>query len=877
MLRISGLFLACALCVSMAQQQYVVTTVAGGGAPPVTSIAADNLVGLVTAVATDPAGAVYIGAENCVFKIDSSGTMTRIAGTGRAGFSGDGGAAVNAQLGQVYGLAFDGKGSLLIADSGASVIRRVTGGVISTVPGSAIAAIGLPIRAAIGPSGDIFISDPHANLVWKISPAGALSIFAGNSDFGYSGDGGPAKQASVGSPLGVTVDASGNVFIAQWAAVRKVSPSGVITTVAGTGTVGESGDGGPAMQAQLFYATSVAVDSSGALYIAEAQRIRKVSTTGTITTVAGGGSASGPLGDGGPATSATLLGPAGVAVTASGDLYIADNRRVRHVSAAGVIETIEGGGASFTGDGGSAISAQLYAPSGIALDAAGGIYVADNGSRIRKFTSGGNIATIAGGPVDGYSGDGGAATAARMQLLALTGMAVDSASNLYVVEQLTSCVRKISPQGAIATVVGPGTGYGGDGGQATKAQMHFPNGLAIDGNGNLFIADSLNGLIRKVDTTGKITAFAGSIFRPAGYPYAIAVDGVSRVYASDSFDSGVAQYSPTGAVTHIAPAIAGMLPMTVDSAGNIYGFSPGSLIRIAPDGSSTVIANFASGFPVDGSSALDGAFDTPAGIAVDASGNIYIVDSALNAVFKLSPSSAAAPPSVNVVMNSATNFPGPVAPGEIVTLFGSGLGPSTLVTAQLDADGFVSRTLAGVQVFFSGIPAPLIYTSATQTAVVVPYGVSQGSTVMTVSYSGKVSAPVSLPVSTTTPGLFTANSGGYGQAAALNQDGSFNSASQPAAAGSIITLFATGEGQTSPAGADGKLAVAPLPSPLLPVTLTIGGLPATIVYAGAAPGEVAGLMQINATIPVGTKSGNAAPVVLQMGDVLSGTATVAIK
>ena len=184
MLRISGLFLACALCVSMAQQQYVVTTVAGGGAPPVTSIAADNLVGLVTAVATDPAGAVYIGAENCVFKIDSSGTMTRIAGTGRAGFSGDGGAAVNAQLGQVYGLAFDGKGSLLIADSGASVIRRVTGGVISTVPGSAIAAIGLPIRAAIGPSGDIFISDPHANLVWKISPAGALSIFAGNSDFG---------------------------------------------------------------------------------------------------------------------------------------------------------------------------------------------------------------------------------------------------------------------------------------------------------------------------------------------------------------------------------------------------------------------------------------------------------------------------------------------------------------------------------------------------------------------------------------------------------------------------------------------------------------------------------------------------------------------
>jgi uncharacterized protein (TIGR03437 family) len=222
------------------------------------------------------------------------------------------------------------------------------------------------------------------------------------------------------------------------------------------------------------------------------------------------------------------------------------------------------------------------------------------------------------------------------------------------------------------------------------------------------------------------------------------------------------------------------------------------------------------------------------------------------------------------VVAAASYAPGAIAPGEIVTIFGSGLGPDTLAPLRLNASGVVDSALAGTRVLFDGVPAPVIYTWNKQLSVVVPYSVASKSSVsVVVEYAGIASAPVTMLVIPSAPGIFTANGSGAGQGAILNQDGiTGNSAANPAATGSIIAIFATGEGQTNPGGVDGKLAAAPYPAPLLPVTVDIGGTPAEVLYAGAAPTLVAGLLQINVRIPANTPTGSA-PVVLRIGNTIS--------
>jgi len=289
-----------------------------------------------------------------------------------------------------------------------------------------------------------------------------------------------------------------------------ISPvqAALITTVAGGGN--SFGDGGTATEAQLRYPSGVAVDSSGNLYIADTgnHRIRKVDTDGVITTVAGTGS-SGYSGDGGAATEAQLSSPSGVAVDSSGNLYIADsgNNRIRQVDTNGVITTVAGGG--FDGDGGAATSARLSYPSGVAVDSSGNLYIADKGKhRIRKVDTNGVISTVAGDGTTGYSGDFGAA--AEAQLDNPSGVAVDSSGNLYIVDTRNNSIRKVDTNGVISTVAGDGTyGYSGDGGAATDAQLYNPSAVAVDSSGNLYIADTNNGRIRKVDTNGVISTVAG--------------------------------------------------------------------------------------------------------------------------------------------------------------------------------------------------------------------------------------------------------------------------------------------------------------------------------------------------------------------------------
>jgi uncharacterized protein (TIGR03437 family) len=229
--------------------------------------------------------------------------------------------------------------------------------------------------------------------------------------------------------------------------------------------------------------------------------------------------------------------------------------------------------------------------------------------------------------------------------------------------------------------------------------------------------------------------------------------------------------------------------------------------------------------------------------------------------------------------NSASYLGGSVAPGEIVTIFGSGLGPAAVVGLQLDNRGYVSNSLGGTQVLFDGVAAPMIYTTATQVSAIVPYGVS-GTTQVHVAYQGQSSNVVSVPVTAALPGIFTADSSGHGQGAIVNQDGTVNSPGNPAPAGSVVFIYATGEGQTNPTGVDGKPGDSPAPLPIAQpgMTATIGGVNAPVLYAGGVPGLVAGVLQVNLQIPASVQPGSSVPVQLSLGGHTSQTpVTLAIR
>jgi trimeric autotransporter adhesin len=355
------------------------------------------------------------------------------------------------------------------------------------------------------------------------SASGPISTVAGNAKIGYSGDGGPATSAELWAPSGVAVDSSGNLYIADIGdnVVRKVTVStGTITTVAGDSVYmgadtqgGYSGDGGPAVKAELNGPVGIALDSSGNLYIADDGNgvIRRVTaSTGIITTVAGLPGDSSYSGDGGPAVKAQLHGPEGVAVDASGNLYIADtlNNVIRKVSAStGIITTAAGNGynaginsGGFGGDHGPATSAELSYPEGVALDASGNLYISDTlNMRLRRVdASTGIITTVAGNGVQGSSGDNGAATSAELNHL--LGVSADALGNLYIADTGNMRVRKVDAStGKISAMAGSGAqGYAGDGGPAGSAKLNNPWSTVVDASGNLYIADYANAVVREV-------------------------------------------------------------------------------------------------------------------------------------------------------------------------------------------------------------------------------------------------------------------------------------------------------------------------------------------------------------------------------------------
>jgi sugar lactone lactonase YvrE len=346
--------------------------------------------------------------------------------------------------------------------------------------------IGWPDAIAADNAGGFYFSLPYQNIIYRVAADGSISLIAGIRPGGFSGDGGPATAAQLNFPMGVAVDLSGNLYIADFGnnRIRKITTAGIITTVAGNDSPGFSGDGGLVTAAQLSGPQGVAVDSVGNIYIVDTfnHRIRKVTPAGIISTVAGKGT-SGFSGDDGPATAARLSFPRAMAVDSAGNLYISDgfNDRIRKVTPAGIISTVAGKGpARYSGDKGRAIESQIT-PTGVAVDSAENLFIADtSNNRIRKVTPAGIISTVAGKGTPEFSGDGGAAITA--QLNTPRGLTIDSAGNLFITDSFNNRIRKVTPAGIISTVAGKG---GATTGKLYKLSDFPPLGFTVFGGAGI--------------------------------------------------------------------------------------------------------------------------------------------------------------------------------------------------------------------------------------------------------------------------------------------------------------------------------------------------------------------------------------------------------
>jgi sugar lactone lactonase YvrE len=456
-------------------------------------------------LAVDGAGNLYIADQNVVRKVSPDGIIDTVAGCCGpsnpspgsssptsdcvAGVSGDGGPATQAPLCYVNSVIVDQAGNLFLIewigtdleDSDTVAVRKVSpDGIITTQVGVA-AGIYWGGQEAVDRAGNLLIAD--GGRVLKVSPHGIMTAAAGVGACCYSGDGGPAAIAQLNAPHGVGADAVGDLFIADTLnhRIRRVSPDGIITTVAGNGLFSVrcpelAGKGGPATRVELCNPSNIAVDAAGNVFVADSDRVRKVSLDGRITLVAGNG-VSGYSGDGGPASEAQLTYAGAVAVDASGNLFVQDFFRIRRVSPDGIITTVAGNGTyGFSGDGGPAIEAQMTASySGLAVDTAGYLYFVDS-ARIRKVSPNGIITTVAGnGTFVGPSGDGGPAASAQ---ISPHGVAVDRAGNLFIAEGTR--VRKVSTNGIITTIVGPEASGSPDSWYATS--------VAVDAAGNVYVS-----------------------------------------------------------------------------------------------------------------------------------------------------------------------------------------------------------------------------------------------------------------------------------------------------------------------------------------------------------------------------------------------------
>lgn len=676
---------------------------------------------LVEGVAVDAAGNVLVAdtGNNRIRKVNATtGIITTIAGSGIVGFSGDGGPATDARINAPSDLALDPFGNLYFTDSGNHVVRKFESatGLITTVAGTGVpgysdlddggpavlARINNPrgIALAVEASGVcVYFAELRSHVIRKVDGAGVVSTVAGTGEGANSTDGGLATETTINTPFGIALDALGNLYIGEAGLgaafshrVRRVDAmSKRITTVAGTGVPGFSVDGTLATAAQINSPRDIAFDGAGNLYFVDNlnNRIRRVNVAAgpdaTIVTVAGK-SGAGFGGDGGPATNAVFGNPFFIAIDGPGNLYIGDrgNSRVRKVDATTphTVTTIAGGFAPAANDGGPATRANILNPAGVTLDAMGNLFVAENfANRIRRVDSAtGTITTMAGTGVVGFSPDG--IPAADATLNGPQGIAIDPFLNLYIAESGNFLVRKVDGSGTLTTVAGSGVqGFSGDGGPATQAKLNIFRNVALDGEGNLWIADSMNHRIRFVNLSAAPVTVAGRKVSPGtittvvgtgtpgssgdggkasaaaiNLPIGLAFDRSGNLFLSESnrvrfvnLSKGVVTiHGQEVKASHITTVAGGATPgdsgdrgpamtaqlfgpqgLAFDAAGNLFIADANNhrIRRVDPTGViTTVTGNGNAGFSGDGGPAATSAIANPRYVASDAAGNLHLTE-----------------------------------------------------------------------------------------------------------------------------------------------------------------------------------------------------------------------------------------------------------
>ncbi|MGA2878269.1 MAG: hypothetical protein ABSG13_04905 [Bryobacteraceae bacterium] len=922
-----------------------------------------------TGIAMDAKGNLFVAdAGNfLVRRIAVDGTINTVAGNGKPNFAGDNGPATSAQIDPVA-VALDSTGNLYIADGLNYRIRKVdTNGIITTIAGNGTegdvgdngpatsAEIDFVTDLAVDNLGNVYLADYFNSEVRKIDTSGMMSAFAGGVPYGPIEEDGIPATTAVMVPYGVAFDPSGNLYISDDnlnnTLVRRVDLStNLIYTVAGTGEVGLAGDGGEALVAELNSPAGLAI-GGGVVYFADAAnlRVRKVSNN-IINTVAGTG-----IRDNGPATNAFLNFPEGITIDGSGDILVADtgNAEARRFKAGGPINSlgqllggtpngvtadragnfyltdeepgfpseiphilkvapdgttsiVAGNGPDgFSGDDGPATLAVLNTPRGVAVDAAGNIYVADYGNnRVRKVDTTGTINTIAGNGKFQFSGDNGLATAAGIDPFDL---ALDSAGDVLVVDQLNNRIRMIAPNGTITTVVGTGlAGYAGDGGAATEARLNLPSGIALDSSGNMYIADQGNKVVRRVTSGGLITTIAGNgTFTPSAGdggpataaqldPFSIAVDAAGNLYVTDSFNDHVRVLTPQTVKPASMSIVSGNsqsatvetglpAPLVLKIADSTGAGIPGVLVTftVSPAGAATITPSPAITLNDGTVTATVTMGSNPGPVTITAqSYALPNVTFSLTALASNSPAISAGGITSAGLSNPAVKV---LSPNAIVTIFGTNFAPAGTATRAGLVNGQLPTNVAGVCVEFATVRAPIFAVYPNQVNVQVP-AVTPGNVPLQLiadcdTPQAVATPPVSVAAQATAPEFFyfATNSSGANPIAAINAvTGGYIGAAglitgatfTPAKSGDYLTLFATGFGATNPAFAPGVLpsGTAPVTTPL---SITLGGLtldPSDILYVGLS--QFAGLYQVNIQVPAGAANGNQ-PLVITVGGVAS--------
>jgi uncharacterized protein (TIGR03437 family) len=557
-------------------------------------------------------------------------------------------------------------------------------------------------------------------LAWaQTPPSYTITTIAGNGTPGFSGDGGAANAAQLWEPYAAAMVA-GNLYISDQVNSRvRIVTGGNINTFAGNGTQGYSGDGSAATSAELFDNTGLTVDGSGNVYVSDLrnQVVRKINSKGTIFTYAGNNTlGAGLSGDAGPASSAQLFDPAGLAVDSKGNLYIADsgNGKVRLVSSAAGnnISTFAGNFTNdFAGDGGPAINAELNNPEGVAVDAAGNVYIADTANhRIRMVTLDGIIHTVAGNGTPGAKGDGGQAVNAELNFP--EGVAVDPAGNLYIADTFNQKIRMVQTNGIIVTIAGTGiSGYTGDGGPSAGATLSFPAAVSLDSQNNLYVTDSQNNAIRMMTPSSAIvnpgapSIRAGGVVSASEYgDFANVAPGSWIEISGANLSADTRIWASTDFVGETAPTSLDRVQVTVGGvAGFIYYVSPTQVNVLLPStvplGPQPVILTNAGGVTAASTinvvQSLPGLY-APAGLVVG--GNQYV-----GAFFTDGETFVAPPGAMGGITSRRAN------PGDTIILLGIGFGPTTPVVP----DGTVpleNTTLVNpVQINIGGIQAQQTY------------------------------------------------------------------------------------------------------------------------------------------------------------------------